>query len=110
MGAGIDVNPEELRTHAAHLRALHGRFAAIRGASSHIAMSDDAYGQLCQMLPPIMEQRHQDQDAGMDALAENFELLAQALDECAAEYESADEFAAGGFSDLQSGVRDPGAS
>ncbi|WP_030161755.1 type VII secretion target [Glycomyces sp. NRRL B-16210] len=96
------VDPEELRDHANHLRALQDRFAAIRAASSHIAMSDDAYGQLCQMLPPIMESRHQDQDAGMEALAENLELLAEALGDCAADYEAADAEASDEFAQLES--------
>jgi uncharacterized protein YukE len=101
MSAGIEVEPEELNAHANHLRALHERFAAIRDASSHIAMSADAYGQLCQMLPPLMEERHQDQDAGMAALAENFELLAQAVEECAADYQAADEVSAEDFATLE---------
>jgi hypothetical protein len=97
-----EVDPEELRAHANHLRSLNERFAAIRDASSHIAMSDDAYGELCQMLPPLMEQRHQDQDAGMASLAENFLLLAQAIDECADDYESADSLSADDFTKLES--------
>lgn len=102
MATGIEVDPEELRSHANHLRALNERFAAIREASSHIAMSDDAYGQLCQMLPPIMEERHQDQDSGMDALAENFDLLADAVDECANDYEEADSLSAENFTTVES--------
>lgn len=102
MGSGIDVDPEELRTHASHLRALNERFAAIREASSHISMSDDAYGQLCQMLPPIMEERHQDQDEGMEILAENYTLLADAIEECAADYEEADSLSAEDFTKLES--------
>jgi uncharacterized protein YukE len=101
MSAGIDVDPEELRNHANHIRALHERFAAVMEASSHIAMSDDAYGQLCMMLPPIMEERHQDQDKGMEALAENFELLALALDNCATAYEEADAVSAEDLTQLE---------
>jgi uncharacterized protein YukE len=101
MAGGIEVDPEELRAHANHLRTLHGRFAAIEEASSHISMSDDAYGQLCQMLPPIMEERHLDQDAGMAALAENFNLLAQAIAECADAYEEADSLSSDDFTKLE---------
>lgn len=102
MTDGIEVDPEALRSHANRLRELHERFVAIKEASSHIAMSDDAYGQLCQMLPPIMEERHQDQDEGMSALAENFELLAEALDQCANDYEDADSVSAEELDQLES--------
>ena len=100
--SGISIDPEELRNHANHLRSLHDRFAAIKEASAHVQMSDDAYGQLCQMLPPIMEERHQDQDEGVEILAENYELLAQALEECATEYEEADSVSAEEFQRLES--------
>lgn len=102
--AAKEVDPEELRSHASHLRALNERFAAIKEASSHIAMSDDAYGKLCAMLPPLMEQRHQDQDSGMASMAENFVLLAQAIEECATAYEDADTQSADDFTRLESEI------
>lgn len=96
---GVDI--EGLRTHAGHLRTVHERFAAIKEASTHIFQADEAYGQLCQWLPPILEGRHVAQDELVDAIAFNINALADAVDACADDYEAADAEAAGDF-DAQS--------
>lgn len=94
MSDRLEVDIQELRDHASGLRAVHERFAAIRQASGHIFQADEAYGQLCQFLPPILEGRHLRQDEIVDILAENVQLLAEAVDGCADAYEEADEAAA----------------
>ncbi|WP_158630385.1 type VII secretion target [Glycomyces terrestris] len=102
--SGVQVDVQELWTHANHLRALQERFTAVLNASSHIAMSDDAYGQLCAMLPPILEERHRNQDEGVRTIAENYGLLADAIDECANAYEETDSLTADDFKHLEPGL------
>jgi len=101
MGSGFQVDPEEMRAHAASLLRLHERFANVKDASGQIGKADDAYGKLCMFLPPVLESRHTEQDEAVADLAENLELLAQAVKECAVDYEEADDAAADEFDDLE---------
>lgn len=94
MGTGYDAEPEELRAHAASLLRVHDRFAAIKDASGQIFQADEAYGKICSFLPPVLEGRHKEQDAAVAELAENIQLLAEAVKNCAMDYEDADEAAA----------------
>lgn len=102
MSDRLEVDVDELRAHASNLMSIHERFAAVKSASDTIAQADDAYGQLCQFLPPVLEGRHQAQDECVDALAENIELLAEAVNDCAETYEEADAVAGEDFSTLES--------
>ncbi|GAA2274002.1 hypothetical protein GCM10009853_029840 [Glycomyces scopariae] len=97
---GFQVDPEEMRGHAADLLRVHERFAAVKDASAHITRADEAYGKLCSFLPPVLEGRHTEQDAAVGELAENIELLAQALKETADQYEEADAAAADALAEL----------
>jgi hypothetical protein len=102
MSDQLKVDAEELRSHASNLRSVHERFAAVKEASGHISQADDAYGQLCQWLPPILEGRHVAQDELVDAIAFNVNALAEAVEACADDYEGADSEAAADF-DSQAG-------
>ncbi|GLZ77776.1 hypothetical protein Afil01_25830 [Actinorhabdospora filicis] len=104
MAGGFQVDVEALRAHASALTAIHERFAAIKTASSSIFQADDAYGQLCAFLPPILEGRHEAQDEGVALLAENIELLAAGIKRTAERYEQAEHSTTGGFKSMQPGV------
>lgn len=97
MSDRLRVDAEELRAHAINLRAVHERFATVKEASGHIFQADDAYGQLCQWLPPILEGRHVAQDELVDEIAFNIDALAEAVESCADDYEAADSEAAAEF-------------
>jgi hypothetical protein len=101
MGSGFTVEPEELRNHANHLEELKGRFDAVMNASTHIEQDDEAYGTLCGWISGCLEQRHQDQDRVTAYLAENFTLAAQALRDCADDYETSDTESQGAFAELE---------
>lgn len=101
MADSFEVDLDELRSHASNLRTIHLRFAAIREASSHISQDDEAYGQLCQFFPAILEGRHVEQDEAVDVLAENLELLAEAVGESADLYEEADLLASDDLNALE---------
>jgi hypothetical protein len=89
-GTGWKVDPEQLRAHAAGLRELLTRFDAIRAASASTGLDTEAFGQLCQFLPPILDGHRDEQDELTEDLATNLELLAAGVEACAYEYESAD--------------------
>lgn len=89
-GTGWKVDPEQLRTHAAGLRELLARFDAIRAASASTGLDTEAFGQLCQFLPPILDGHRDEQDELTEDLATNLELLAEAVEACVDEYEGAD--------------------
>jgi hypothetical protein len=89
-GTGWKVDPDQLRTHAVGLRELLARFDAIRTASASTGLDTEAFGQLCQFLPPILDGHRDDQDELTEDLATNLELLAAGVEACADEYEGAD--------------------
>lgn len=102
MSDGFEVDIEALRAHATAMMAIHDRFAAIKAASGSIFQADDAYGELCQFLPPVLEERHRDQDEGVGMLAENIALLAAGIMKNADAYERTEESTAGGFNSFYS--------
>lgn len=88
------VDPEQLRTHAANLDGLAESFADVIGAGDHITQDDEAYGVLCQWIPPILAERQQEQKDITQLLQTNLGKIAAALREAATEYENADNEAA----------------
>jgi hypothetical protein len=97
----VSVDLDALRDHAARLLAVTDRFAAIREASARIVQDDEAYGRLCWFFPSILEDRHREQDEVTDLFAENIELLAAAIGECADAYEEVDGAAADVFAAIE---------
>ncbi len=87
---GVLADPDQLRRHAANLRAFQARFDAIQAASSSITQDDGAFGLLCSWLPAILAARHRRQEELTDYVAENLELLATDLHSAATDYESTD--------------------
>lgn len=104
MAEGFEVDIEALRAHATAMSAIHDRFAAIKAASGTIFQADDAYGELCQFLPPVLEQRHRDQDTGVGMLAENIELLAAGIRKTADAYQQTEESTTGDFDSFRSAI------
>ncbi|WP_026930077.1 type VII secretion target [Glycomyces tenuis] len=94
MGDHIDVEPEALIAHAGHLDEIRDRFGAILSAIDSIEQDNEAYGIICQFLPPVLAARQGDQKEFTAMAQENLELLAQALRDTADAYTAADEEAA----------------
>ncbi|MDA1363056.1 type VII secretion target [Glycomyces luteolus] len=90
-GTGWKVDPDQLRTHAAALREVLTRFDAIRTASAATGLSTEAFGQLCQFLPPILDGHRDEQDQVTEEFATNIEMLADAVEACADGYAAADD-------------------
>lgn len=102
MSDRFNVDPEQLRTHAGNLDRIADSFADVLGASAHIAQDDTAYGLLCQWIPPILEERHQEQDDITELLKTNLGKVASALRDAADAYEEADGSAAGDMKRIES--------
>src|SRR5262245_59812444 len=90
MATAFNVDPAQLRRHAAHVQAVRDQLGAIKGASQAIAQNDAAYGLLCGWISAILESRHQKQDALYAYVEENLALAADALNATAADYEATD--------------------
>lgn len=94
MAGHIDVEPDALITHAGNIDALRERFGAILSAIDSVSQDNEAYGIICQFLPPVLAGRQEDQKELTTMAQENLEMLAQALRDTAASYTEADEAAA----------------
>ena len=90
MSEGFQVDVEQLRAHAAHLEQLHARFDAVRSASSHIDRAEGAYGLLCDWIPRVLEDRHEDVDDLVEQASGNVKSHVEAIRSTADDYEAAD--------------------
>ena len=54
-GDGIQVDPDALTSHAAHLDRIADRLDTARQAGQHVQLSADAYGQLCAIMPALLD-------------------------------------------------------
>ncbi|SDK50102.1 Excreted virulence factor EspC, type VII ESX diderm [Glycomyces sambucus] len=86
-----NVDPQQLRDHAQHLDGLADAFGDVIGAGDHIVQDGEAYGLLCQWIPPILEERQQKQQDITELLQTNLGKIAAALREVADNYESTDD-------------------
>lgn len=90
MSDSFQVDSAQLARHAANVRAVRDQLTAIKGASSAISQDDRAYGLLCGWISAILERRHGGQDQLYTYVAENLELLAEALDSTGRDYDAVD--------------------
>ncbi|RQX18650.1 ESX-1 secretion-associated protein [Micromonospora ureilytica] len=54
-GDGFQVDPDDLSTHAAHIERNADGLDTARQAGQHIQLSADAYGQLCAIMPLLLD-------------------------------------------------------
>jgi len=54
-GDGIQVDPDDLTAHAARLDRCAGSLDTAQQAGQHIRLSTDAYGQLCALMPMLLD-------------------------------------------------------
>lgn len=91
MSDQFDVTPEDLLAHAANIEAIAERIGPIMDAMSSVTESTEAYGIICQFLPPVLAGRQDEQKELSEMARENLTMLAQAVRDSAAAYEAADE-------------------
>jgi hypothetical protein len=99
---GYGTDTAQLRTHAAHIEALRARFAAVKGASAHIAQDDQAYGLLCGWISGLLEGKHARHDDALAYVEENLTLVADGLRKNAAGYEAVEADASHSMKHLHS--------
>ncbi|MER7459309.1 type VII secretion target [Micromonospora sp. NPDC126480] len=93
-GDGIQVDPDDLTAHAARLdRHAHGIDTA-RQAGQHVRLSADAYGQLCAVLPTLLDGLQRMLVDGVGAAAGSVRDTAGRLRTGADRYRAADDRAA----------------
>ncbi|MET8318479.1 type VII secretion target [Micromonospora sp. NPDC005189] len=54
-GDGIHVDPADLTTHAGRLDRCAGNLDTAQQAGQHVRLGVDAYGQLCAMMPTLLD-------------------------------------------------------
>ncbi|MEU1966392.1 type VII secretion target [Micromonospora sediminicola] len=54
-GEGLQVDPDDLTAHAGHLHRCADRIDTARGAGQQVRLSADAYGQLCAIMPLLLD-------------------------------------------------------
>ena len=54
-GDGIQVDPDDLIAHAARLDRHAGNLDTARQAGQHVRLGTDAYGQLCAIMPALLD-------------------------------------------------------
>jgi hypothetical protein len=91
MAEHFDVVTDDLRAHAANIDAVRERFAAVLSAIESVSQDDEAYGIICQFLPPVLADRQAEQKELTSMAQENLEMLAEAVRGTADDYEAADE-------------------
>jgi hypothetical protein len=87
----FDVVVGELRTHARNIDAIRARFAAVKGASSHISQDDQAYGMLCGWISGILEEKHTRYDQVLAKVEKNLDLVVQSLQLSANDYQAVED-------------------
>lgn len=101
MSDHFEVVTDDLRTHAASIDAVRDRFGAVLSAIDTIAQDNEAYGIICQFLPPVLAGRQEEQKELTTMAQENLELLAEAVRATADEYDAVDEAVASDYRSIQ---------
>ncbi|WP_026924961.1 type VII secretion target [Glycomyces arizonensis] len=101
MSDRFSVVPDDLRGHAANIDAVRERFSAVLSAIDTVSQDNEAYGIICQFLPPILANRQDEQKELATLAQENLELLAEAVRSTADDYDAVDEAVAGEYNSIQ---------
>jgi hypothetical protein len=96
MPDGFGVTAGELRAHAGKVDGLAERMGVAVDAANQV-MPDDAYGIICQFLPPVLNPLEQDGHDALTAGQDGFGGIAENLRETADDYERRDEAHGAGF-------------
>jgi hypothetical protein len=89
-GEGIQVVPADLAAHAGHLDGVSDALAVARQAGASVCLGTDAYGQLCGLMPVLLDQVQRVLVDGVDAAARSVGDSADRLRTVAARYQEAD--------------------
>lgn len=90
---GIVVTPADLRAHAGHLDRIADALTVARQAGQSVRLAADAYGQLCVLMPVLLDQVQQVLVDGVGTAADSVRDTADRLRAVASRYQSADAHA-----------------
>ncbi|EEP73565.1 hypothetical protein MCAG_03892 [Micromonospora sp. ATCC 39149] len=86
VGDGIQVDPDDLTHHAARLDRIAGSLDTARQAGQHVRLGTDAYGQLCVIMPMLLDRLQDTLVDGIDSAAGSVRDTADKLRTTAARY------------------------
>ncbi|MFC8848979.1 MULTISPECIES: type VII secretion target [unclassified Micromonospora] len=89
-GDGIRVDPDDLTTHAAHLERCAASLDTARQAGQHVRLGADAYGQLCAIMPALLDGLQRTLVDGVDTAARSVRDTAGRLRSSAERYQASD--------------------
>ncbi|WP_030490687.1 type VII secretion target [Micromonospora chokoriensis] len=92
-GDGIQVDPDDLTAHAARLDRCASSLDTAQQAGQHVRLGTDAYGQLCAMMPMLLDGLQRTLVDGVAAAAESVRDTADKLRVGAHRYRSSDAHA-----------------
>lgn len=92
-GDGIQVDPDDLIAHAARLDRCAGSLDTAQQAGQHVRLGTDAYGQLCAMMPVLLDGLQRTLVDGVGAAAASVRDTAGKLRVGADRYRSSDAHA-----------------
>nr|WTA65011.1 ESX-1 secretion-associated protein [Micromonospora sp. NBC_00855] len=90
---GIQVDPDDLTAHAARLDRCASGLDTAQQAGQHVRLSTDAYGQLCAMMPVLLDGLQRTLVDGIGAAAASVRDTAGKLRVGADRYRSSDAHA-----------------
>ena len=89
-GEGIQVSPGDLGAHAGHLDGIADALTVARQAGQSVRLDADAYGQLCALVPVLLDQVQRILVDGVDTAARSVGDTADRLRTVAGRYEDTD--------------------
>jgi hypothetical protein len=100
MADQVSVRHTELVTHAGHVEAIAGQVATAAGAGRAVRADNGAYGQLCVMVPAMLNVLHDILVDGLDECAESLRDTGARLRTTASEYDATDGASADSFKSI----------
>ncbi|WFE55426.1 type VII secretion target [Micromonospora sp. WMMD712] len=89
-GDGIRVDPDDLIAHATHVDRCADSLDTTRQAGQHVRLGADAYGQLCAIMPVLLDGLQRTLVDGIGTAAESVRDTAGRLRSSAERYRAAD--------------------
>lgn len=99
----VGVRHAELVTHAGHVEAIADQVATAAGAGRAVRADNGAYGQLCVMVPAMLNVLQDILVDGLDEAAESLRDTGARLRTTAGEYEATDQQRADVFKSIGGG-------
>lgn len=91
MPDGFDVAPDDLDTHRNHVSRSVDQVQEALSAARQVSMPTEAYGKICQFLPPMLDPAEQKGIDALEASLDGLTELARSLQDAGGDYRTVDE-------------------